>query len=346
MRIVILGPVTTPKHFGGVATFDEGIATCFQSMGHNVWILSHQKEQPINSHLNILSGSWHSMAVKIKEINPDLVIASLQYGMLFSKKMPGIKVLFLHGFFNFAFYGVMKALSAVFLSKYMAKKSDYTFANSTFTAAINQTIWGIKVDNIVNIGVDDDYLRQVREHELISNASNGVILFAGRLVPGKGVDRIIHAVAEINRGGEAYTLRIVGDGPERSRLELLASEVGCPVEFTGKRLHNEMYDVFRNAEVFVSLHETESYGIAYIEALLAGCKIVCPNTGGQIAYLINHLDRTFMTNGRGKEELAKCILQAIKAKPHDIQTSKLIDVYSYKTACKSFLDYLGKERNS
>ncbi|MDH3625962.1 MAG: glycosyltransferase family 4 protein [Myxococcales bacterium] len=56
------------------------------------------------------------------------------------------------------------------------------------------------------------------------------LLFLGRLVPVKGVDRLIRAVARVS---EDVSLRIAGDGPERCRLEALARDLGVKAHFEG-----------------------------------------------------------------------------------------------------------------
>src|SRR5207244_12041972 len=64
----------------------------------------------------------------------------------------------------------------------------------------------------------------------------GPVLFVGRLVERKGVARLIEAMARLGRGDEGPRLEIVGDGPERPRLEALARRLGVAnrVAFRGK----------------------------------------------------------------------------------------------------------------
>ncbi len=59
-----------------------------------------------------------------------------------------------------------------------------------------------------------------------------VVLFVGRLVPVKGVDRLLRAAVLLARPA---TVVIVGDGPERPALERLADELGCDARFVGQQ---------------------------------------------------------------------------------------------------------------
>lgn len=56
------------------------------------------------------------------------------------------------------------------------------------------------------------------------------LLFLGRLVPIKGADRLIRAVADLPRD---VSIRIAGDGPDRRRLEALARRLGVNAHFEG-----------------------------------------------------------------------------------------------------------------
>ncbi|HWC73247.1 MAG TPA: glycosyltransferase family 4 protein, partial [Gemmatimonadales bacterium] len=77
------------------------------------------------------------------------------------------------------------------------------------------------------------------------------ILFVGRLVERKGVSHLIEAVGRLkNRDAR---LVIVGDGPERARLESLSGQNGVAsrVEFRGKVSDAELQRAYQNATVFV-----------------------------------------------------------------------------------------------
>ena len=65
---------------------------------------------------------------------------------------------------------------------------------------------------------------------------------------------------------------VVGDGPERRSLELLARKLGVRdrVEFHGQLPHDEAMRVARAADVFVLPSTDEAFGVAYIEAMAAG----------------------------------------------------------------------------
>jgi hypothetical protein len=98
-------------------------------------------------------------------------------------------------------------------------------------------------------------------------------LSAGRMESYKQVEATIRAVASLD---EQYVLRIAGDGPERQRLARIASDLGvCDrVEFMGRVDTATLYRWFRTAHVYVTMSTLESLGIAALEALASGARVV------------------------------------------------------------------------
>jgi glycosyltransferase involved in cell wall biosynthesis len=69
---------------------------------------------------------------------------------------------------------------------------------------------------------------------------------------------------------------VIGDGPERARLERLAGELGVAdrVDFAGQLPHEEALEAARAAHIFVMPSIDEAFGVAYIEAMAAGVPAV------------------------------------------------------------------------
>lgn len=342
MKICILGPVSTNKYWGGVSSFDEGIAEAFIEAGHEVVIISEQyNEIPIVNELPSKLLEKRKVLKTIKDYHPNVVIASLKYGRYFRglKKHPDIrKIYFLHGFFNFASYGAFKTLLATCFQRWMCSLADEVVSNSYFTSALNYKFWGIKSDRVAWLGVDRKYREQVLENPRIKNANNGNILFAGRLAKGKGVDRIIKAFSLLNNQERKYKLNIAGDGPLKVELENLAYKNGINACFLGKIEHDQMYEYYRNAEIFISLNETESFGITYVEALLCGCKIICPKTGGQIEFLSNYPERVKFVDPYQEQEIKSSLNELLNIPVHDLESEKIADEFSYNQTVRKILD--------
>lgn len=113
------------------------------------------------------------------------------------------------------------------------------------------------------------------------------ILFVGRLVERKGVDLLVRAVALL-RGDHPVQLTIVGDGPERPRLEGLADELDLrgDVRFAGSVSAEEVRTLYRTSDAFVlpavqdAKGDVEGLGVVLLEALTHGLPVVASRSGG------------------------------------------------------------------
>jgi GalNAc-alpha-(1->4)-GalNAc-alpha-(1->3)-diNAcBac-PP-undecaprenol alpha-1,4-N-acetyl-D-galactosaminyltransferase len=107
-----------------------------------------------------------------------------------------------------------------------------------------------------------------------------VIVGVGRLTPQKGFDLLIRAFATIAPSNAGARLVIYGEGPERSRLQQLAQDLGVAarIELAGVSLH--MADVLRQADLFVLSSRYEGFPNVLLEALTVGVPSIafaCPS---------------------------------------------------------------------
>jgi glycosyltransferase involved in cell wall biosynthesis len=107
----------------------------------------------------------------------------------------------------------------------------------------------------------------------------GLLLYVGRLMPEKGVDTLLTALASVPDA----RLLIVGGGNERHRLEALARQLGVDgrVDFHGGISDRAVLQaVYRRAALFVLPSHSEGLGCVLLEAMAAGVPIVATNAGG------------------------------------------------------------------
>jgi teichuronic acid biosynthesis glycosyltransferase TuaC len=97
----------------------------------------------------------------------------------------------------------------------------------------------------------------------------------GNLVPLKGHDLAISTLPQI----PALNLWIVGEGPERSRLEALARNLGVArrVSFLGVVAHERMPEVYSAADVLILASEREGWPNVLLEAMACGARVVATN---------------------------------------------------------------------
>lgn len=146
---------------------------------------------------------------------------------------------------------------------------------------------GVPTDKITTIAsaVDPDVLRPKIDRAAVRSAlevpsATRVLLAAGALVPRKGIDVLIDALALLAQRGIAPIAWIAGDGPERAALEERAARAGVAdrVRFLGTR--SDVPDLLAAADVFVHPARREGLGVAALEAMALARPVIASRVGG------------------------------------------------------------------
>lgn len=344
MKAFFLGPVMTESYIGGVANFNEGLAVGFSKNGWQSVLVTDQKEAVKLQEKNGIPIRYISNRRKFqcltKEEKPDVIITCLAYAKYLTKKMPSKKIYFLHAFFNRSYYGLLKATLAVPYQKWLIRKCDYVYANSYFTSMINRNFYGIKVNQVFYPAASEVYMQSVGKVQELYKKEVHTITFVGRLVPCKKVDMLLEALVLLSEQKVEYRACIVGGGPEIPRLKKIVEKYRIPVVFTGVKDQTQIAGYYWRSEVFVSLDDREPFGIVFLEALLAGCKIVCPYTGGQVEYLNHYRQSVAYVDCYSPMSIAEGIKQMFEKGIVPYLNQKQRESYSYQTVSASIIDYM------
>lgn len=157
-------------------------------------------------------------------------------------------------------------------------KKVYTLAclNIAASPALRSEPWGRTV--LVPNCYDDAIFRTTP-----SESRNRELIFVGRLVPDKGADLLLQAAALLAKEGLSPTMTVVGDGPERKRLEQMVAELGLggQVEFTGAQALRAVAALLNRHQILVVPSRwPEPFGIVALEGLACGCAVVVSDGGG------------------------------------------------------------------
>ncbi|HHV71637.1 MAG TPA: glycosyltransferase family 4 protein, partial [Clostridia bacterium] len=110
-----------------------------------------------------------------------------------------------------------------------------------------------------------------------------VILSVANLIPRKGLDILIKAFSLVSKNSPSRAvLRIVGDGPERKKLQQLAEELELKeqVVLLGRKNHAEVNREMANCDIFCLPSWHEGFGVVYLEAMAYGKPVIgCKNQG-------------------------------------------------------------------
>lgn len=171
-------------------------------------------------------------------------------------------------------------------TEYLGQLAPFGKLTERVTAKTPQhpiAVSGITADRLAEIGPARNRIRTIPngiDVEQIQNAplpEQGYdVLFAGRLIEHKNVDQLMEAFDAVAADHDV-TLGIIGDGPERERLEAKGRTLthANRVKFLG--FLDDYEDVLghmRAADVFASPSTREGFGITYAEAMAAGCTVI------------------------------------------------------------------------
>jgi teichuronic acid biosynthesis glycosyltransferase TuaC len=140
-----------------------------------------------------------------------------------------------------------------------------------------------------------------------------VVLSVGNLIPIKGHDLLIRAVASLASEFPAISLEIVGDGPERERLESLAGKLGIAewVHFFGRQSRQEVAAAMRRCTAFALPSRYEGLGCVYLEAMSTGKPVIgCRGQG--IAEVIQHGSNGFLVGPDNEKELTLALAMLLR----------------------------------
>jgi glycosyltransferase involved in cell wall biosynthesis len=114
-----------------------------------------------------------------------------------------------------------------------------------------------------------------------------LVLQVSRLIPFKGPDEVLEAVAAARSlTARRLHLVLVGDGPMREELEARAARHGLDVSFTGLRQGDALLEAYAAADVFALFSRREPWGIVVNEAMACGLPLVLSDRVGAAADLL------------------------------------------------------------
>lgn len=198
------------------------------------------------------------------------------------------------------------------------------------------------IDTIYNPVVTPSLAAQASEpapHPWLEDGGAPVIVAAGRLTPQKNFPMLMRAFARLRERHPARLL-LLGEGPERNKLESLASTLGIHNDVALPGFISNPYAAFSRAALFVISSDYEGLGNVLIEALACGCPVVstdCPSGPSEI-----------LENGRygelipvnDSEALSAAMLRTLKAQRPKDELRRRGAEFSLERSARQYLDLL------
>lgn len=120
----------------------------------------------------------------------------------------------------------------------------------------------------------------------LAEKDNDLVVYVGRLVPYKGCDYLLRAMALVQKAHPRAHLMVIGDGTFRPALEKLKHQLGVACTFLGERPQSEIRHWLERARVFCAPSITmkngmsEAFGNVFSEAQAMGVPVVAFRHGG------------------------------------------------------------------
>jgi N-acetyl-alpha-D-glucosaminyl L-malate synthase BshA len=135
------------------------------------------------------------------------------------------------------------------------------------------------ISNFINEFIDDPITQDLERRRKYANDDEKIICHVSNFRKVKRVEDVVRIFHKINQSVKSRLL-LIGDGPERHNVELLCRELGtCDrVMMVGKI--RDAANLMSVADLFLLPSETESFGLAALEAMSVGVPVISSNTGG------------------------------------------------------------------
>jgi glycosyltransferase involved in cell wall biosynthesis len=173
-------------------------------------------------------------------------------------------------------------------------------------------------------GISFDEISKVKPSVIKSD-----VIFAGRLLSHKNVDVLLKAIKIVSSKDKNLKCIIIGDGPEKSRLEELAKtlKISRNIIFKGfLKRKEEVYSLMKSSKVFVLPSSREGFGIAVLEANACGIPVITVNEKSNASKDLILEGKNGYVCKLGEKELADRIIKSLSK---DWKTAQYVKDYDW-----------------
>jgi len=209
--------------------------------------------------------------------------------------------------------------------------------------------------SIIPNGITPEDFRNLKtSSQLLHDLDNPehIVLFVGRLVPYKGPQYLVYAIADVLLKYPSTKFVFVGqdDGYGIELARLAASErVSDKCFFAGHVSDEKLKEFYATADVFVLPSSCEAFGIAALESIAAGTPVILANLGG-LSHILSEIGGYPIDM---HANISKQIATAIKAvfsneieKDIEKQRHKVLQDYSWKSVAQQLITVYEQALNS
>ena len=336
MRIAIFTD-TYPPYINGVSTSTFNLANCLKAKGHEVLVVAPRptdgKMEQVGDVLYIpgidlkryygfrLTNIFASKPIKIiKKFNPDVIHNQTDFtiGVLARRcaKILRVPIIYTYhtAYEDYTYYvarGIMDRFAKRIVRNYsrdLADRMTEFITPSEKTKEYMRLVGSDIYVNVIPTGIDfsifkADKIDQKKlakfkeEHNIKANTK--VFLLLGRIAKEKSMDVSLRGFAAYHKKHPEVDAKVlvVGNGPFKEELELLAEELGISscVDFVGSVSGLEVPFYYHLADIYTSASITETQGLTFMEAMAAGRIVLARFDSNLTGTIINGKTGFFFT---------------------------------------------------
>ena len=337
MRIAIFTD-TYPPYINGVSTSTFNLANCLKAKGHEVLVIAPRptdgKMEQIGNVLYIpgidlkryygfrLTNIFASKPIKIiKKFNPDVIHNQTDFtiGVLARRcaKILRVPIVYTYhtAYEDYTYYvarGIMDRFAKRIVRNYSRDLVDRMTEFITPSEKTKEYMRLVGSDIYVNVtptGIDfsifkDDKIDQKKmakfkeQHNI--KPTTKVLLLLGRIAKEKSMDVSLRGFALYHQKHPEVDAKvlIVGGGPFKEELELIAEDLGISsyVDFIGEVSGLEVPFYYHLADIYTSASITETQGLTFMEAMAAGRIVLARFDSNLTGTIINGKTGFFFTD--------------------------------------------------
>jgi len=285
---------------------------------------------------------------KIREFQPDILHAhyASSYGLLgaLTKFHPYIVSVWGSDVYSYPQLGSIYRR----LLEYTFKKADLLLSTSHCMARETNKYTNKEI-GITPFGVDTERFKPSQKE----GDGTFVIGNVKTLSDNYGIDLLIRAFAIVcaKNPDKPLKLRIVGDGPDKTKLQELSRSLGVDgrTEFVGFVDNRRLPEIYNSFDVSVSLSYKESFGVVAVEAMACGCPVVTSDADGFREVVADGV--TGFIVPKGNPEAAAGAIQRFINTPELCHTmgaagrERVLELYNWNDNVRSMIGYYNQLYN-
>jgi len=282
------------------------VASEMQQLGAQTFMLNIPRSYYLNRILNSLRGISQKEKIDVVVVHHASPIFWIA-GYYLKKKENIPFYIYAHGNIDLMLliHSPIKSFirKKIFEIAYPQAKGIIAISNAVYNSIIKKYPNAKEKISIIYNGIDIKKFSKFKDKDQDKMLN---ILYVGRLVPEKGVNILLEAIGLINKNLDLHC-DIIGDGPERTRLENLVEKLNLKKHVTFYGVQRNIPEWHQKATVFVHpvLCE-EGFGITLVEAMASSLPCITFNKGA-IPEIIRDGKNGFILEQDNAESLARAI---------------------------------------